>query len=200
MRKNKIKKHLPLFIVGDLSPKSKVEFKEALKGDKVIKEELGRIQKLIKNIAEIKAEDPRPGFETRLMKSVKSSIKAAPNPSIKPFWAIAALSATAVAVCLVAALFIFRGQDRVAEAEEWLSANIESMEAINGYADISTGMLSNGELTSFETELESLLQKEFKGAESIFSETDTYLGWNTVLESLLYEVYYENNEYQNGVL
>jgi hypothetical protein len=190
MRKNKIKKQLPLFIAGDLSPESKAEFKEALKGDKVFKEELGRVQKLIKNIAEIKAEDPRPGFEARLMKSVKSSIKTAPSHSIKRFWAIAALSATAAAVCLVVALFLFRGQDRVAEAEEWLSANIESIEAINGYADISTGMLSNGELTSFETELESLLQKEFKGAESIFSETDTYLGWNTVLESLSYEVYY----------
>jgi len=200
MRKNKIKKQLPLFITGDLSPESKAEFKEALKGDKVFKEELGRVQKLIKNIAEIKAEDPRPGFEARLMKSVKSSIKPIPNPSIKRFWTIVALSATAVAVCLVAALFLFRGQDRVAEAEEWLSANIESMEAINGYADISAEMLSNGELTSFETELESLLQKEFKGVESIFSETDTYLGWNTVLESLLYEIYYENNECQNGVL
>jgi len=200
MRKTKIKKQLPLFITGDLSPESKAEFKEVLKGDKVFKEELGRVQKLIKNIAEIKAEDPRPDFEARLMKSVKSSIKAIPNPSTKRFWTIAALSATAVAVCLVAALFLFRGQDRVAEAEEWLSANIESMEAINGYADISAGMLSNGELTSFETELESLLQKEFKGVESIFSETDACLGWNTVLESLLYEVYYENNEYQNGVL
>jgi hypothetical protein len=200
MRKNKIKKQLPLFITGDLSPKSKAEFKEALKGDKVFKEELGRVQKLIKNIAEIKAEDPRPGFEARLMKSIKSSIKAAPSHSIKRFWAIAALSATTVAVCLVAALFLFRGQDRVAETEEWLSANIESMEAINGYADISAEMLSNGELTSFETELESLLKKEFKGVESIFSETDACLGWNTVLESLLYETYYENNEYQNGVL
>jgi len=200
MRKNKIKKHLPLFITGDLSPESQVEFKEALKGDKLFKEELGRVQKLIKNIAEIKAEDPRPGFEARLMKSVESSIKPIPNPSTKPFWAIVVSSATAAAMIFIAALFLFRGQDRVADAEEWLSANIESMEAINGYADISAEMLSNGELTSFETELESLLKKEFKGVESIFSETDACLGWNTVLESLLYEVYYENNEYQNGVL
>jgi hypothetical protein len=200
MRKNKIKKNLPLFITGDLSPESKAELKKAIKGDKVLGEELGGIQKLIKNIAEIKAENPRPGFEARLMKSVKSSLKPAPERSAKPLWAIAASSAAAAAVIFIAALFLYRGQDKAAEAEEWLSENIESMEAINGYADISAELLSNGELTSFETELESLLRKEFKGTESILSETDACLGWNTVFESLLYEVYYENNEYQKGVL
>jgi hypothetical protein len=198
MRKNKIKKNLPLFITGDLSPESKAEIKKAIKEDKVFNEELGRVQKLIKNIAEIKAENPRPGFEARFIKSVKSSLKPAPERSAKLLWAIAAPAAAAV--ILIAALFIFRGQDRVAEAEEWLSENIESMEAVNGYADISAELLSNGELTSFETELESLLKTEFKETESILSETDACLGWNTVFESLLYETYYENSEYQNGVL
>jgi hypothetical protein len=198
MRKNKIKKNLPLFLTGDLSHESKAEVKKAIKGDKVFSEELGGVQKLIKNIAEIKAENPRPGFEARLIKSVKSSLKPAPKCSAKPLWAIAAPAAAAV--ILIAALFIFRGHDRVAEAEEWLSENIESMEAVNGYADISAELLSNGELTSFETELESLLKTEFKETESILSETDACLGWNTVFESLFYEVYYENNEYQKGVL
>lgn len=200
MRKNKIKKELPLLITGDLSPSRKTELEKALKRDRILGEELERVKKVIKNITDIKAQNPRPGFEKELMKSVESSVMPVSKKSSRPFRLTVALTFTAIFLFAVTTMFIINRHDKVLEAEEWLVANINSIEAINGCADISTELALNGEYSGFETELEGLLRKEFQYAESIVSETDVILGWNAVYEGLMYETYYEINESQNGVL
>ena len=185
MRRNKIKKQFSLLITGDLTPKRTVDLENFVKGDRCLEEELGGLQKLIKNIAEIKADEPRQRFEQRIKRSVISSIKSESKRSLKKIL-IPAISSVA-ALILLSFFVFFQPDKKIRETEEWLAGNIDNLEALNGYSEINVESLAASELTHFDNQLQKLIDVELKEANQIVKETGAYLEWNTIFYGLLNE-------------
>lgn len=184
MRKNKIKKQITFLATGDLSPRAKIDIENIIKGDKCLEKELSGFKKIIKDVAALKADNPRRSFEQRIKQSVILSLEKPSNRRAKILFP--AIFASAAALILLA-LIIFIPQDtKIQEAEVWLAQNLNSVETLNGYSDIHLESLAASELDHFDTQLQKVIDTELKDAKQI-SETDAYLEWNTVFHGLLSE-------------
>lgn len=185
MRRNKIKKQIPLLITGDLPPKKRGNIEGFVKTDPCFAEEHGSLQNLIKNIAEIKAVKPRQGFEKRIKESVIISRKSADEHSSKRLYTV--LLPSAIALMLLTFLIFLKPENKIQKTEEWLVENIKSIETLNGYSEFNLNTLAVSELSHFDNQLQKVIDAEFEDARQIIKETDAYLEWNTVFQGLLKE-------------
>jgi hypothetical protein len=143
MKKDLIKKLLPLYITGDLTRSEKELVENGIKENSEFKDEFESLKKLYDNITSIKVPEHGGRLKRLLHDDLRVKITSKRKPLLRLLPVTASISLIVVILLIAFTLF---NSNKIQETESWLVQSIPQVEFLNDYIEVPIDYMTNDNL------------------------------------------------------